>query len=256
MMLKTMSRIFPAATFVVLPALVLAGQNPGPAQAQPGHAPILLQRDTVVPVVVENTLTLSRLREGDRFTAHVDHDRDLPEHTRLIGRVYRIHEFGRREVTVNLEFTDVILPDGSRHRLDAIPVSLDDKYVDHREDGRIVVKNDYRTGRDYVAEGAIGGFLVGSMIHRRFAGTVIGALVGAIAADSARENDEVVLKKGQRIGALIERDATVEFYPGARTDRFSRPNDSLPPAIPPAPAMTGPPTIEPRRRPPPRGTSR
>jgi hypothetical protein len=233
---KPYPRIFSAAaaSIVVLPTLVLAAQNPGSAAQIPAgqvRPSIPLQRDTVIPVVVENNLTLSRLQEGDRFTAHVDHDPDLPEHTRLIGRVYRIRESRRRDLTVNLEFTDVILPDGSRHRIDAVPVSLDDKYVDHREDGRIVVKNDYRTGRDYVAEGAIGGFLIGSMIHRRFTGTIVGALVGAIAADSERQRDEYVLKKGQRIGALIERDTTLEFYPGARSERAPRPSDSLPPVI-------------------------
>lgn len=211
----------PTARILSVAAVSVLAAFPSFVFAQGSPAPIRLERDTVVPVVIENDITLRRLEVGDRFTAHVDNDRDLPDHTRLIGRVYRIRESRRGDVSADLEFTDVILPDGSRHRFDAIPVSLDDKYVTRRDDGRIVVRSEIGTRRDYVAAGAIGGFIIGSMVHRRFAGTILGAVVGAIAADSERR-DETIVHRGQKVGALIERDTTLEFYPGPRVDRPGR----------------------------------
>jgi hypothetical protein len=190
---------------------------------------IFLARDTVVPVVIENDLTMRRVREGDRFTAHVDGDRDLPVRTRLIGRVRRV-ETERREQKgfVDLEFTDVILPDGSRHAIRAIPVSLDSRYTDRRDDGRIVVKEDARKKEGYVLGGTVGGFILGSIIHKQAEATVLGALAGVIAAEADRSNDgNTVLRKGQRVGALIERDTTLETYgrtdgrnDGRRRDRY------------------------------------
>jgi hypothetical protein len=164
-----------------------------------------------VPVVIENDLSVREAREGDRFTAHVDGP-ELPLHTRLIGRVTRMR-MSRRGIVADMEFTDLLLPDGSRHRIDALPCSLDDRYVRHLDDGRIVLREN--SGAGDVVGGAVGGFIIGSMIRRPIFGTFLGAVVGSIAAHNERANDHL-LTKGERIGALFERDTTLESYPGDR----------------------------------------
>ncbi|AIE85788.1 stalk domain-containing protein [Fimbriimonas ginsengisoli] len=210
--------------FAALSASVLAFAIPTLSQA----GTIFLARDTVVPVIIENDLTMRGAREGDRFTAHVDGDRDLPFRTRLIGRVARVEQdHGDRHAFLDLEFTDVILPDGSRHPIDAVPVSLDRRYVDRRSDGRMVVKEDARKKEGYVLGGTVGGFILGSIIHKQAEATVLGTLAGIIAAETDRRNDgNTVLQKGQRIGALIERDSTFETYDRrGRRDRGYDEND-------------------------------
>lgn len=179
---------------------------------------IFLPRDTVVPVVFENDLSLRRARTGDRFTAHVDNDRDLPARTRLIGRIRRIDRDRDNRSVVQLEFTDAILPDGSRHDIYAIPVPLDDRYTNRRADGRIVVKEDARRKEGYVLGGALGGFVIGSIIKKQPEATVLGALAGVVAAVADKSNDgNTIVRKGQRLGMLVERDARLETY-GRRGD--------------------------------------
>jgi|GEM_PF-1195500 len=192
-----------AVVTLVVPALASTPDNGGP---------IFLSRHTVIPVDIENDLTVRQAHEGDRFTAHVDNDLNLPFHTRLIGRVWRIRT-GRSGTVADLEFTDVILPDGSRHRLEAVPVSLDDRYVRHMPDGRIVTRDDPNRGAADVVGGAAAGYIIGSTVHRRFTGAIIGAIIGSIAAHNDRTGDHL-LSKGQLVGALIERDTTLDSYPG------------------------------------------
>ena len=38
-----------------------------------------IRRDAVIPIVFDDQLTIRTNHVGDRFTAHVDHDRDLPD---------------------------------------------------------------------------------------------------------------------------------------------------------------------------------
>lgn len=172
---------------------------------------ISLNRDTVIPVVVENDIILNSVKEGDHFTAHVESGRGLPERTRLIGRVVRLTINDQKGATVNMEFTDVILPDGSRHAFDAVPVSLDSKYVSRGEDGRFVLKPNNSQDGAYVIGGLVGGFIIGSAVHKQAEGSLLGLLGGAIAAVAQHKSDRV-LTKGQVIGALIERNQTLETY--------------------------------------------
>lgn len=222
-----------------------------PAAAQAPRPGAFIARDTVVPVVIENDLSVRDAREGDRFTAHVDNDRDLPFHTRLIGRVYRMRGTPRG-VVADMEFTDLILPDGSRHRITALPCSLDDKYVRHLDDGRVVVREN--SGAGDVFGGAVGGFIIGSFVRRPILGSFVGALIGSIAAHNDRTNSHL-LTKGEKIGALFERDTPLDSYsdapprPGGGFDRVYglgapprprddfdgpvRPGDRLGPIAPP-----------------------
>jgi Copper amine oxidase N-terminal domain len=172
---------------------------------------ISLTRDSVIPVVVENDIILSSVKEGDHFTAHVEGGRGLPERTRLIGRVVRVRNIDQKGATVNMEFTDIILPDGSRHVFDAVPVTLDSKYVSRGEDGRFFLKPNNSQDGAYVIGGLVGGFIIGSVVHKQAEGSLLGLLGGAIAAVAQHKSDRV-LSKGQVIGALIERNQTLETY--------------------------------------------
>lgn len=207
------------SSFALMGAITLAGLAPVASQA----GTIFVPRDTVVPVVVENNMSINRVRVGDRFTAHVDNDRDLPEHTRLIGRVRRIQQDrDEQKGFVDLEFTDIILPDGSRHSLHATPVSLDSRYTERRADGRIVVKEDARKKEQLVLGGAVGGFILGSIIHKQAETTILGTLAGIIAAETDKKNDGyTILSKGQKIGMLVDQDVEFETYYDRRDNRWN-----------------------------------
>lgn len=181
-----------------------------------------LPRDTVVPIQMENEITLRHAHIGDRFTAHVETDSDLPRYTRLIGRIDRIRQDSGDKTVVDLSFTDVILPDGSRHYIYAVPIPMSDRYTRREADGRIVLRQDPNRDAGYVLGGALGGFVVGSIIHRQGESTIIGAFLGAIASKVDRHNDgNTVVQKGQHLGMLVERDTHIDAYAG----RPNRPYD-------------------------------
>jgi hypothetical protein len=191
--------------FVVLSALPTAGLADT----------FVLRRDNVIPVSFEATLTVKDNRPGDIFFAKVGDTDQLPAGSELRGRIDRIHPArGNRPSSMDLRFTDLILPDHSRVALDASPLPLDDKYITRTGDGRIVAKQNIRQQQNDVLGGAIGGFIVGSILHRRVAGTILGTMVGVAVSQSDREKDaNVVVNAGDRVGALINQDITIDFAP-------------------------------------------
>ena len=185
----------------------------------------VLRRDNVIPVSFEATLTVKDNRPGDLFFAKVGDTDQLPAGSELQGRIDRIHPArGNRSSSMDLRFTDLILPDHSRVALDASPLPLDDKYITRTGDGRIVAKQNIRQQQNDVLGGALGGLIVGSILHRRVAGTILGTMIGVEVAQSDREkNGNVVVSAGDRFGALINQTVTIDYaQPPSRYDANRR----------------------------------
>jgi len=182
----------------------------------------ILRRDTVLPVVFEDKLTLRDNRPGDTFVVRVTNNGQLPDGSEILGRIDRIHPpRGNRPPSMDLRFTDILLPDRSRIPIDASPLMLDDKYITRDGDGRMMAKQDLRKQQNDVLGGAIGGFIVGSIFHRRITGTIIGTMVGISAAQSDRAKDSnIIASPGDKVGALMNHDVTIDFVDGgpSRTD--------------------------------------
>jgi len=187
---------------------------------------ITLNRDAVVPIVFDSALTLSDSRVGDLFTCHVEGDRDIPNGTRFEGRIVAIR-IPRRErpASMDLEFTSILLPGGGSARIHAIPIPLNKDLVRTDDNGRLYVKNDVRKQGEYVIGGALGGYLIGSLFHRRTTGLFLGTVAGIIAAsqDSAKSENTVV-DRGAKMGALFNQDATIEISTRGRGGWDSRPD--------------------------------
>ena len=194
----------------------------------------VLRRDNVIPVVFESSLTIRDSRPGDYFAVKVKDSNQLPAGTRMEGRIDRIHPaHGNRPASMDLRFTHILLPDESQVVLDASPIPLDNKYITRTGDGRIIAKQDIRQQQNDVVGGAIGGFIVGSIFHRRVAGTIIGTMIGVAAADSDRAKDaNVVVNAGDKVGALINQSVTIDFRPG------------VPPVAPPPLGTDGPARVD------------
>jgi hypothetical protein len=182
----------------------------------------------VIPVVFEDSLTMRNTRTGDRFFARVDDTRYLPAGTRMEGRVEGIREArGREPGMMDLQFTELVMPDGQRHRINALPVPLTDRYVNRDREGRFTVKNEVKKKEGMVLGGMIGGFILGSIFQKGLEGTVIGAIAGIVLAENDRSNDgNTVITKGQRMGALINRDVNFDWRSnGRREDEWDRRDD-------------------------------
>jgi len=172
-----------------------------------------LHRDDVIPVVFADRLTVKDSRPGDSFTVRVADSALLPPGTEFMGRIERIHPAHMaRPASMDLRFVAILLPDHSRVPLDAAPLALDDRYITRFGDGRLVAKQDVRLQQSEILGGAIGGFIVGSIFHHRFLGATVGTMIGISAAEQQRAKDaNVIVSTGERVGALINRDVTIDF---------------------------------------------
>jgi hypothetical protein len=192
--------------FIIISSLISVSS----AWSAPDQTRIDLRRNDAIPVRFEDTLSFSKSHEGDRFSAKVDNDRDLPKGTRFEGRVVDIRH-GRRDEpgTMTLEFDRLILPGGREEKILATPIAWNQKYLSKNRDGRWEAKQGDQRDR-YVLGGLAGGLIVGSIAKKPFEGAFIGALAGILIGESEKaSNADVVIRKGDKVGALIERDVRV-----------------------------------------------
>lgn len=109
----------------LLAVMVLAVMPPAATAArQPGS--MVLQKNRVIPVVLDNRLSSRSNRAGDRFEAHaVGNSRTgFPRNTTFVGVVREaIAKSGNQPGRLKLRFTEAILPDGRRVAIDAVPSS-------------------------------------------------------------------------------------------------------------------------------------
>jgi hypothetical protein len=190
---------------------------------------ITLRRDNVIPVVLEDKLTISGNKVGDMFTVRVTDDGPLPHGAELLGRIERINPAkGNRPSSMDLRFTRILMPDNSRISIDAAAIPLDDKFVTRSGDGRLVAKQDIRKQQTDVLGGALGGFIVGSIFHRRLLGTVVGTVVGVAAAENEKASDNnIIANPGDKLGALIN-DRQVVIEVGGQPPRDAAPREQAP----------------------------
>lgn len=172
---------------------------------------VTLRRDSVVPVVMQDTLKLKDSRRGDRFSARVEQGRDLPYGTVLEGRVLAVRPARNGEpATMELEFQNMVLPDGKRASIRAVPVRLDDARIRRGADGRLVASRG-TSKETYVLGGFLGGLILGNSVKKPFEGAVLGALAGIALAETQGQDGDVVAKRGSELGAYFERDVRFEY---------------------------------------------
>jgi len=167
----------------------------------------------VIAVKFDDAISTKTTHGGDRFSATVDGDRDLPDGTKLVGRVREIRQKdGDNPACAELEFTELVLPNGDRVDIHAYPISLDSKSVTKGKDGHLEAKKGPR--RDQVVLGAAaGGLLLGTIFHKPFEGTVLGALGGILVAEtgSLNTNSDQIVQKGQKMGAGFDGQVYVDL---------------------------------------------
>jgi hypothetical protein len=193
-------------------SLVLALTSAAMA-AHSGRRAAALPADTVLKVKLDNTVGSDRSHRGDRFTATVD-DPALPRGARVEGVVLDVRKASKNHSgQIGLDFRTLTLPGGRRVAMAGSPASLDASQVKRAGDGRLVAKShsSKNTGK-YVAYGAAGGLLIGSMMGKNVVGALVGAGAGYLLGqkkDKQAANREVVLKRGTELGVRLDRRVTL-----------------------------------------------
>jgi hypothetical protein len=205
-----------AAAHVAIFATVAAQAGPMlpmPAQ-QASAAPtahINLRKGDVVPVTFDQDLSVKENRQGDRFSTSVQDSSYLPLGTHLDGYISKLQpKQGESAAFLELAFDQIILPDGSRVRIDAVPMPLDGKYVQKNPDGRYTAKK-VATKGSTVAAGALGGLVLGALLKRPFEGAFIGTLAGIVVAESSKDGENLTIKKGTVAGAALQQGTAFDF---------------------------------------------
>lgn len=184
-----------------------------------------IPRNTVLEATADQDLSLKNNREGDRVSITVQNDRDLPRGTRLWGEIARMEPSHRdRPGYMDVTFGTMELPNGQRVQISAIPVALNAKGITRDRDGRLVADPKKVKPDQAVIGGVVGGLIVGAILKKPFEGAFLGGLAGILIAESqkqeARQSEHLILKKGARLGALLEEDVRTEV--DTRYDRNRR----------------------------------
>jgi hypothetical protein len=168
---------------------------------------IRVRRDRVVAIRMDTEVRLNNARRNDRFFATVSDDRDFPRGTVFEGRVLSVNQGRRNEPGfIDMEFFQVNLPDGSRARIDAVPVRLDRRYLRQDRDGRWTADRSRWDNGTVVAAGGVGGLILGGLLKRPFEGALIGVLAGIVINETGGLRDGTALRRGDKIGALVRND--------------------------------------------------
>jgi hypothetical protein len=171
---------------------------------------IYLSRDTVIPIVFNDRLSVRDNHSGDPFSVTIaEEDHDFPQGTRIGGHVADIHgPRGNHPPYMDLRFDEVLYPDGSHRRIDAVPIPLNSKAVHRDRDGRYHADEKKIDNAKYVFGGLIGGLILGDIFGKpfegAFAGTLAGVLVAASADSDPDNRSDVVARPGDHSGALLK----------------------------------------------------
>ena len=173
---------------------------------------IFIPNNTVVPVTFQDDLNLKENRRGDRFWTTVRNERDFPRGTKIEGRIVDIQpKRDDKPAFMDLEFTRVIFPDGKKASVRAVPIKMDLNNLTRTSDGRYVATKKVVRKDQYVLGGLVGGAILGNLIKKPFEGAFLGTLAGIIAAETSKDQDsDVVIKRGDQMGALFEQDFTAD----------------------------------------------
>jgi hypothetical protein len=196
-----------------------------PPPPPPANAPraevhtVVISRNTVLPLRLDETLSSNGNQAGDHFTATIRGDSgqyfEYPDGTVVEGVVRSARPAsGPNGGSLDVRFTHIKFPDGSRYPLSGYVARLDDKRISKSGNGRFVASSSNGDSVKQGAEiGAGAGLLLGSFKGRALGGAVIGGALGAIVgALGGQHGQNVTIPQDTRLGLVLNRDLTVDRH--------------------------------------------
>lgn len=173
------------------------------AQVETGH--ISIHKGDAIPVTFDTEINVNSAHEGDRVETTVSDASYLPRGSHIDGFIKKVtKKVDDTPASLEISFDQIFLPDGSRVNITAVPVPLDKKYVQRNPDGKYVAKQT-ATRASTVLGGAVGGLIIGQLLHRPFEGAFIGTLAGIIVAEAGKDGQVLVIKKDSAAAAVFQK---------------------------------------------------
>ena len=181
---------------------------------------LVVQRYTVIPVVMVDGLSSAKNKVGDKFEAACSSSNrgGFPERTKFVGVVTQVSRKTKSAAgSIDVKFTEAVLPDGVTLPINGtlIALSEDNVKIDPVTGNLVGTETVRREIGKFMVLGAGVGLMVsgsGKKTRGALRGAVIGTLIGAGAKPKVSA-DDVVVPIGTEIGILL-RDP-VEMKPAA-----------------------------------------
>jgi len=207
----------------------LPARGTGSGTQVAGFRTISVPSGVVVPVTLDQDITSATARVGDTFTATVKSERlgdsEFPVGSKIQGVVSEVvPKNGNQPGVLDLDFRNVILPDGSRYPLRAELIPLDAKSVDSTRTGRITARTKSQSNSDkakVIGIGAAGGFVLGRVLKKDGAlPTILGAIGGLVYSQQQNKKAaEAALASGTDLGVRLNTAVSYNDTTGYSNDR-------------------------------------
>lgn len=173
---------------------------------------IRIPSGVVVPVRLDNALSSATTQVGQRFTSTIVSqqlgDSEFPPGSRIEGVITeaRPHE-GDNPGVLDMDFQNVLLPNGTRLPINGELIALDKNNVSMRQ-GRVVAKTSSQTRGDklkLVGIGAGVGYVLGRVLHTNKTLTTAAGGIGGYLFGRSRDNKprDAALNPGTRLGVRL-----------------------------------------------------
>jgi len=201
-----------------------------------GYRTISVPAGAVVPVTLDKTLSSATARVGDRFTATVKSERlgdsEFPAGSKVEGVVSEAQpRNGGNPGVLDLDFRNVVLPDGNRVPLRGELIALDNESVTSTSQGRIMARSNARSNSDrlkVIGIGAGAGFLLGRVLKKDgILPTILGG-VGGLLYDMQKNKDkarEAVLPANTEFGVRLNSSLAYNDATGYYNERINYVNN-------------------------------
>ncbi len=178
-----------------------------------GMRQISVPAGVVVPVTLDKEISSATARVGDTFTASIKSqqlgDSEFPAGSKIEGIISEVQpKDGDQPGVLDLDFRNVVLPDGTRYPLRAELIPLDQTSVDSTRAGRITARTQPQSSAQkakIIGIGAAGGYVLGRVLKKGGAlPTILGAIGGLIFSQKQAKNArEVSLAQGTELGIRL-----------------------------------------------------
>jgi hypothetical protein len=203
---------------------VLAFLLAGAAQAQRSYSPrqVSLPRGTVLRAELNDRLSSTDSRPGDRFTGSIrDDGSGLPSGTEVVGQVTDVQRATDHQPgVVDVEFRSLRTPDGRVYPIDGRLTSLDNDNVRKTSSGRLEARHNNSSSErnKFLGYGAGAGAVIsaltgGSLLKGALLGGAAGFVLNQLNKDknSNGRYSEVNLKPGTAFGVELTRSTNVRL---------------------------------------------
>lgn len=181
-------------------------------------APIIIPRDTVIPVTLDKAISSATIQEGNDFYAHQTgiSGEGFPEQTKFTGNVDSVTKAsGKTAGQIGVSFVGAKMPDGTKVPIVGQLTSLDNNSVTtDSSTGRLVGTTDARKANlKFAAIGAGAGLVIGQVVGKKpLLGTILGAAAGYLYGAKLVKptvGRDVLVPAGTKFGILLTEDVTI-----------------------------------------------